>query len=115
MKKYFNYTQSALKKILIISSLIIIGCIVYSLIKPPFILSFANSTFIIGMVLICLTLINGFRNDHKLFKAYTKEVSSGNDMTIDQYKKQNVNPTLSIFSSISLIILLVGIIASLIA
>ena len=111
MKKYFNYTQSALKKILIISSLIIIGCLGYSFINPPFILSFANSTFIIGVVLVCLSLINGFRNDHKLFKAYTKEVASGNDMSIDQYKKENV----SVFSSISIIILFIGIIVSLIA
>lgn len=115
MKKYFNYTQSALKKILIISSLIIIVCLGYSFINPPFILSFANSTFIIGVVLVCLSLINGFRNDHKLFKAYTKEVASGNDMSIDQYKKENVNPTLSVFSSVSIIILFIGIIVSLIA
>ncbi len=36
-------------------------------------------------------------------------------MSIDQYKKENVNPTLSVFSSISIIILFIGIIVSLIA
>lgn len=115
MKKYFNYTPLARKKIVMISVILIGIAIVLGFLKPPFLLTFANVTFIAGLLMVCISCFNGFRVDHKIFKDYAREVASGNDITIDQYKKMNVDPTFSVFTSVGCIVLIIGIIASIIA